>query len=246
MNSEQERIEAIAADYDSRLDFDCELIRFNYREMKPRLRGPAILELGCANGVMTRWLAEDFPILHVVDASARYIDEVSASVRSDVVFHRSLFQEFVCPRRFDDIVMARALEHLDDPVALLRAMQSWLEPGGRLHVVVPNAQSLHRRIGCHMGLLSRPDELGQRDLRFGHRRVYDTDLLRYHLRLSGWQVERILGVFLKPLSNAQMETFSPELIEGLYLVGQEFPLHCAELYATATVIEESHGKDRVC
>jgi len=241
MDFEKDRLDAIAATYDSKVDFDSHLIRYNYREMKPRLQGPAVLEMGCANGVMTRWLSTDFPVVHVVDASRCYIDEVSQTVGRNVIFHHALFQEFDCREKFNDIVMARALEHLEDPVSLLHSMRDWVEPGGRLHIVVPNAQSLHRRVGVYMGMLNRPDDLSERDKKYGHHRVYDVDLLRRHLSQAGWSAEQIVGVFLKPFSNAQMESFPREVLDGLYEVGHELPWYCAELYAMCRVREANVG-----
>jgi 2-polyprenyl-3-methyl-5-hydroxy-6-metoxy-1,4-benzoquinol methylase len=233
MSTSSELLERIASTYDSTADFDFHLIGYNYREMRPRLRGPAVLEIGCASGVMTRWLAADFPIVHVVDGSSLYLKQVATTVGEHVHFHHSLFEEFQPPRRFHDMVMARALEHLDDPVGLLTAMRDWLEPGGRLHLVVPNAGSLHRRIGVAMGLLEHNASLSERDLKYGHRRVYDSTLLREHLARAGWSVENVSGIFLKPLSNAQMMPFAPELLEAFFEVGRELPHYCAELYAIA-------------
>jgi 2-polyprenyl-3-methyl-5-hydroxy-6-metoxy-1,4-benzoquinol methylase len=233
MHTTKDQLDRIAGDYDSTIDFDCHLIRYNYREMRAHLRGPAVLEMGCASGVMTRWLARDFPVVHVVDGSRRYIEEVSQTVGPHVCFHHALFEEFRCPRRFDDIVMARALEHLEDPVGLLARLRDWVGPEGRLHLVVPNAQSLHRRLGVYMGMLARPDDLSERDHKYGHRRVYDADLLRSHLTQAGWCVDQITGIFLKPLSNAQMTAFSPALLDALFEMGRELPRYGAELYAIA-------------
>ena len=235
MAADKETLERIATTYDSTTDFDYHLIRYNYREMKPYLRGPAVLELGCASGVMTRLLTPDFPTLHVVDGSAQYLKEVAATVPETVTFHHSLFEDFKTPRKFNDLVMARALEHLDDPVGVLRVMRGWAESGGRVHVVVPNAQSLHRLIGVQMGMLEAPNAFSERDRMYGHRRVYDIDLLRTHLTQAGWRVLQIRGVFLKTLSNAQMLSFKPELLDAFYEVGKELPRHCAELYAVAEV-----------
>ncbi len=133
--------------------------------------------------------------------------------------------------------MARALEHLDDPVGQLRKMRGWTLPDGRLHIVVPNAQSLHRLIGVHMGFLPAPNAFSERDRKFGHRRVYDMDSLRSHLQQGGWRVETIRGVFLKPLANAQMTQFQPDLLQAFFEVGKELPRYCAELYAVATPAE---------
>jgi 2-polyprenyl-3-methyl-5-hydroxy-6-metoxy-1,4-benzoquinol methylase len=228
-----DHLNEIAATYDSVTDFDGHLIRYNYRAMRPYLRGPAILELGCASGVMTRWLAREFPTLSVVDGSAKYIEEVKATVRSDVQFHHSLFQDFRCHTAFNDVVMTRALEHIPEPVELLERIRNWVAPDGRLHLVVPNALSLHRRLGVYMGMLSAPNAFSERDRLYGHCRVYDPDLLRQHLVEAGWKVELVTGCFLKPLSNAQMMQFTPELLDALFEVGRELPRYCSELYAVA-------------
>ena len=84
-----------------------------------------------------------------------------------------------------------------------------------------------------MGMLARPDALSQRDHKYGHRRVYDADLLRQHLSKAGWRTEQVIGIFLKPLSNAQMLDFNPDLLEALVEMGRELPCYCAELYAVA-------------
>ena len=65
-----------------------------------------------------------------------------------------------------------------DPVGVMRRIASWLLPGGRLHVVVPNSASLHRLLGVEMGILSAPDDLSERDKAYGHRRVYGHEARR--------------------------------------------------------------------
>lgn len=235
MNEHMRILEGVATQYDSVNDFDYHLIRYTYRDMQPYLRGPKVIELGCSSGVMTRLLCQDFPDLHVVDGSARYLQDVARTVPDTVAFHHSLFEDFQPPHRFNDLVLASALEHLPDPLALLPRLRDWLEPGGRLHVVVPNAHSIHRLVGVHMGMLEHPTSFTERDRMLDHRRVYDADLLRMHLKQCGWSVEQMRGVFLKPLANAQMQQFSPAQLEAFYKVGQEMPRSCAMLYALAQV-----------
>ena len=233
MSDHMQVLEEVAKQYDSVNDFDYHLIRYTYRDIRPYIRGPRVLELGCSSGVMTRLLAADFPDLNVVDGSVRYLDDVRPTVPATVSFHHALFENFQPPGRFDDLILASALEHLPDPLALLPRLRDWIAPGGRLHVVVPNALSLHRLVGVHLGMLEHPAAFTERDRMLDHRRVYDTDLLRTHLQSSGWSVEKAGGIFLKPLSNAQMEQFAPAQLEAFYKVGQEMPRQCAMLYAFA-------------
>src|SRR5438552_3890815 len=84
----------------------------------------------------------------------------------------------------------------------------------------------YRLIRVHMGLLPAPNAFSDRDRRFGHRRVYDIDLLRLHLTQAGWRVDAIRGVFLKTLANAQMAQFTPDLLHGFFEVGKELPRYC--------------------
>ena len=59
--------------------------------------------------------------------------------------------------------------------------------------------------------------------------------VRTLVREADRRIEQFRGVFLKPLSNAQMQQFSPDQLEAFYKVGQEMPRSCAMLYALAQV-----------
>jgi len=137
---------------------------------------------------------------------------------------------------------SHVLEHVDDPVAVMAKARSWVAPGGRLLVLVPNANSLHRLLGVKMGLLSRPDELNEMDRQLAHRRVYDQQLLASHIREAGWSIANTGGAYLKPLSNKQMEDwFSPELMDGFYELGKEFPDLCVVIYAVCELQSAAQG-----
>lgn len=226
----EDRLDAIAAIYDASKDFDGVLTGFAWELLGPRLSGGATLEMGCSSGVMTSLLAGRVRKLEVVDGSRSYIEQVSARVPASVVFRHSLFENFTPDSLFDDIVMARALEHLEDSRSVLARARGWLAPGGQIHVMVPNAFSFHRLIGVAMGMLSEPHDLSDRDRRFGHRRVYDPELLRRDLEASGFDVVEEAGNMLKFVSNDQMAAFPPALWRGLFEAGKAFPGHCAEIY----------------
>jgi 2-polyprenyl-3-methyl-5-hydroxy-6-metoxy-1,4-benzoquinol methylase len=235
--SVNEELEAISRVYDSSKDFDYHLIRYNFRFIRERLHGPRILEMGCANGVMTEMLSSGFPEVDVVDGSENYLADVAARLkdRGNIRYHHSLFEDFLPDRHYSSIVMARALEHLTDPVTMLKKAATWLMPDGKIHIVVPNARSLHRRIGVAMGMIQSCTTLNERDLRVGHKRVYDFETIRLDVESAGMVVHELTGIFLKPLSNVQMETWQPDILDALYDVGKGLPDYCAEIYVACGI-----------
>jgi SAM-dependent methyltransferase len=58
------------------------------------------------------------------------------------------------PGRFDVVTALHVLEHVPDPVRLVRRMVEWLAPGGLLIIEVPNAAGLGARLfqGAWVGL----------------------------------------------------------------------------------------------
>lgn len=61
---------------------------------------------------------------------------------------------------FDAVIMNHVIEHVHDPISLLRECRHILKPGGRLVVVTPNATSWgHRRFGEHWRGLEPPRHL---------------------------------------------------------------------------------------
>ena len=178
-------------------------------------------------------LAEIFPHLHVVDASQRCIELSSVGAPKTARFFQGYFEEFEPPCHYDSILLLEVLEHLDDPILTLKRAASWLNPGGAIHILVPNARSLHRRLGVAMGLLPAVDALNDRDRQVGHRRVYTQESLLADVNNAGLQVVGNQGIFLKILSNAQMEKLDPKLIEALFVVGRELPDFCSDIYLCA-------------
>ena len=231
MTGERERLDGVADWYDGREDFDRHLIARGARMIVDRSRGASVLEVGCGVGVMTEVFVGHFARVEAVDGSARNVEVGRAAVDGRARFHVALFEEFTPDQPADEVVLASVLEHVADPVGLLRAASGWMNPGGSLHVIVPNAGALNRRIGRAMGLLSRLDELHARDHRLGHRRVYDREHLEADVEAAGLAVADRTGIFLKPLSNAQMAGWSPELVAALFEVGDELPDLCSQIYA---------------
>lgn len=234
MQGIRDRVEASASWYKSREDFDSVLIHYSWLKMRNRCSSKRALELGSADGLMTEELVKHFEHVAVVEGAKKNIDWVRQRF-PQVQAHHCLFEEFESKEQFDDIIAARVLEHLDDPVSILVQMKKHLAPGGRIHIVVPNAESMNRKLGFAMGMISSLDELTERDRNAGHVRVYRKDSLCAHIRAAGLRIQELTGTFLKPVSNAQMLGWDQKVLEGLYALADELPLYCTELYAVCSV-----------
>jgi 2-polyprenyl-3-methyl-5-hydroxy-6-metoxy-1,4-benzoquinol methylase len=207
------------------------LINRRIQVMLPFVEGPRVLELGCSEGIMTKFLAQKFSRLTVIDGSKKYIDNVRASIKNETVkFSVSLFEKFDTQERFDDIIMANILEHVEDPVLILKKAGEWLDGGGRIHIMVPNARSLHRRLGQKMGIIEDVASPSENDKKIGHRRVYTQETLESDIKKSGLAVVAKTGIFLKPLSHSQLMDSDAKLLDALFEIGKELPDYCSTIY----------------
>ena len=243
---ERARLDEIAQWYDSRRGLNRELVRHAVKRILATTSGCRALELGCASGVMTEELARRFPHLDVVEGAERYARQARAilgghergSQRGRV--HHCLFEEFDPTESYDLIVMAWILEHVADPGDLVRRAGEWLAAGGEVHIVVPNAESLHRRVGLAMGLLPRLDHLNESDLAIGHRRVYTWQTLSDHIAAAGLHLVEMQGLLLKPLPNALMESYPPDLRAAFFELSSLAPRLCSEIYAICHQPNHAH------
>lgn len=235
---EKERLERIAETFRTGHGFNGRLERYRIRAVGELVRGARVLEIGCAEGMLAAALADGRREVVAVDGSAALIAQARERFAAPgLTFHQSLYEEFAPDIPFDTVVLVNILEHVDDPVDLLRKARLWTNPGGRIIILVPNAWSLHRRVGVRMGLLADVHDLNDTDRRVGHRRVYDQDLLEADVAAAGLATTARSGLFLKPLSESQMDGWSDALTDAYYEIGKELPEWCAELI----VVAEPHG-----
>lgn len=227
---EQTRIERIAGDSWYASGPMPTSLRYLTKVFARHWSGPRCLELGPAEGITTEALAMEFSNLTLVDGSARFCSELSQRYPTANVV-RALFEEFTPTDQFDTIVLGHVLEHVVDPVALLRRVRTWCAPGGVVLAAVPNSHSLHRQAAVRMGLLTREDALNETDLHHGHRRVYDLDRLTSDFRRAGHSVIHSGGYWLKPLSNAQLqEQWTQPMLDAYMELGELYPEIAAEIY----------------
>ncbi len=181
-----------------------------------------VLEMGYGDGLFSKALQDRKINFSLLEGAASLVQSAKSLYPQISVYHE-LFEEFAPSEKFDLILATHVLEHVDDPVALLQRMKSWIQPNGRILIIVPNQESIHRRLAVIMGLQPQLDTLGKRDLLVGHQRVYSLQTLEEDLTQAGFQVMDRTGFFLKTLPNSMMKEYSPELIQALNVISSELP-----------------------
>ena len=196
--------------------------------------GGRVLEMGYGMGLTVAAFLERGFDLEVVEGSPLLCARATER-HPGLAVHHALFETFSPPEPYDAVLALHVAEHVGDPRALLARVRGWLKPGGRLVVVVPNAESLHRRLAVRMGLQARLDDLSERDALVGHQRVYDLDGLTADVEAAGFAVRDHFGWFLKTVPNSMMLEWPPALIEALTTISEELD---TRLLANMAVVAE--------
>lgn len=234
MDRQKSKIESIAKSYhgasqdDMHIENLCQQFELDWLREKIRHQS-RVIDLGYGDGVVSPALAR-FTELTVVEGSVDLCEKARKSLPESVNVVNALFEDYSPETLADFVVASHILEHVDDPIKLLRRIRSWIKPDGSLIAIVPNKESIHRRIARDMGLISNLDELSKRDLLVGHQRVYGLNELIDHLSESGFIVDEYRGFFLKPLSNGQMLDWSISALKALNEIAETTPPQlCANL-----------------
>jgi len=135
----------------------------------------SILDFGCGAGDLLETLAARYPLARLagVDGSAEGL-AIAAAALPEATLVRADFAA-AAPTALRDwashAVCSEVLEHVDDPVKVLKAVAACLQPGGRLVVTVPG------------GPMSAFDKA------IGHRAHYTRERLRGEINAAGFAVE---------------------------------------------------------
>lgn len=123
--------------------------------------GGRLLEIGPGHGLMTYLALRDFGLASAVawDLSAVSIEQTRAAlvllgfdnVEYDV---RDMMTVVPGAETFDMVVLSEILEHLEDPMAAMRAVRGLVRPGGLVFVNVP----INSPSPDHLYLMQTPDE----------------------------------------------------------------------------------------
>ena len=227
-----------ARDHKYAYGFDLDVMHpFMIKSFEPFFGHGSLLELGSFKGAFTERFLTYFDDVTCVEASSAAISEARARLGKKVKFVNALFEEVHLPKRYDHIVLTHVLEHLDDPVRVLKRINDeWLSDKGRLFLVCPNANAPSRQIAVKMGLISHNTAVTPAESAHGHRCSYTLDTLERDATVSGLRVIHRSGIFFKALANfqwdriLQTDIISKDYLDGCYKLGQQYPDLCASIF----------------
>jgi glycosyltransferase involved in cell wall biosynthesis len=150
---------------------------FLWDQMRPFVAG-RVLEIGSGTGGISRHLLASKGLV-VTDTRPEYRARLERLFTNyDHVDVRPLTLGEPAPalagERFDTVVSANVLEHVEDDAAGLRQIHEWLAPGGRVVLVVPMGRALY----------------GEIDRAIHHHRRYERAELVEKLEKAGFVVEK--------------------------------------------------------
>jgi SAM-dependent methyltransferase len=235
-NYNRETVDSIDAKYGYSFDYDV-MHPFMINSFEPFFKKGSLLELGSFKGDFTKRFLPYFDDLTCVEASDQAIEEARKKLGYKVRFVNSQFEKATLPKRYENIVLTHVLEHLDDPVLVLKRINyEWLADAGRLFLVCPNANAPSRQIAVKMGLIAHNTAVTPSEAEHGHRRTYTLDSVERDAVAAGLKVVHRSGIFFEALANFQWDRLlqtdivSREYLDGCYKLGQQYPDLCSSIF----------------
>lgn len=219
-------------------NFDKDVIHpFMVKSFKPFFIEGSLLELGSHEGSFTRHLLNYFSNISCVEASTEAIKKAKKLFANKIIFYNSSFENLDLKKRFNNIILTHVLEHMDDPIYLLKRInEDWISENGRLFLAVPNANAPSRQIAVKMGLIDFNAAVTKSEFDHGHRITYTFDTLERDVKKAGLNIVYRSGVFFKALANFQWDQLlntdiiSDDYLEGCYHLGLQYPELCSSIF----------------
>jgi O-antigen biosynthesis protein len=179
--------------------------------------GKRVLELGCGAGHMSRALREQGCTVVGVeihpDAARAAADACERVIVGDLDYLD--FNRELAADRFDVVLAADVLEHLKDPLPVLRSVRSFLLPRGYIVISVPNVAHISIRLALLAGRFPYGETglLDQTHLRFLTR-----DSIEKLMKDAGLAIGQLVRIIRIPEDPSQFEVpYDPGIVPAALL-----------------------------
>jgi 2-polyprenyl-3-methyl-5-hydroxy-6-metoxy-1,4-benzoquinol methylase len=114
-----------------------------YEWIGARVIGSRVLDMACGEGYGSAVLARGAESVLGVDANPEAFEHARLRYAGqNLRFERGMVENHGEPAAYDAVVFLQTIEHVQDPLAVLRHFRSLLAPGGAVYVSTPNLLTL--------------------------------------------------------------------------------------------------------
>jgi len=164
-----------------------------------------ILDVGCGYGLLSKHLKRTYPKLdfygieHAKEAS-QSSQKILKLLRCDIE-DISYIRQQIKTQKFDVIIFSDVLEHLYDPVGIIKSYQSFLNPNGTIVVTVPNIANIFSRIALLFGYFnySETGVMDKTHIRFFNKKNLKQLAKESNLQVVAQKYDSILVRWFVPL-----------------------------------------------
>ena len=236
---------AYLADY----GFESVMVRYRQKLLLERLekhKPEVVVEIGCGSELLYEQYVRQYGAVEcwiIVEPASQFAESARTSGLQNLHVFCDFFEKTVgtlkqmLPRNPDLVICSGLLHEVPSASELLSAIVKIMGEKTLLHLNVPNAESFHRRLAKKMGLISEFTAMSDRNIKLLQQRVYDMESLQFDLLAMNFDVIEKGGYLLKPFTHKQMQEISSvigdQVLDGLYLLGKEFPDQASEIFIEA-------------
>jgi hypothetical protein len=151
-----------------------------------KLHSRNIVEIGCGTEPIFTWFS-DCSKIEIIERSSDFCFAAAEQLKIFNKMNDNIIDIFINNVSFEDckkfvfkpdvIVLSGVLHEVDDVELFLKHLKSLISGDEYIYVNVPNANSLHRLLAFHSGIIDDLSEISKRGNYFGHKRGFFTQNL---------------------------------------------------------------------
>jgi 2-polyprenyl-3-methyl-5-hydroxy-6-metoxy-1,4-benzoquinol methylase len=134
------------------------------------IEGRDVLDVGCGACLLSEMLSEKNYDVTAIDNDSKAIE---IAKKKGIIGFTADINTWKTDKKFDCVIAADVLEHIDDDKSVIRKIHDMLKPNGCFILNVPSYKFL----------------FGKHDISLGHKRRYSDSELKTKLQESGFRIE---------------------------------------------------------